>query len=334
MKRLIIAAVVLMVILPCLFAGGSQDGGEETKTYKFIYGCGDAVGSLNEKTNAKMVELLREKSNGQIEIDWYPGGQLGSHMEQIQSTMGGTQALFGAVGDWLSNWDKDFNLLSWGFTFRDRDHAQKFLQSDLYKKMTTKLEEEQNVKILGTVATDPRILFSKTPVKTLGDIENKKMRVPEIEAYLRLWEALGTRPTRVAWAEVYMGLKQGVVDACEGPVVAAYSNKFHEAAPYVTLTRHINSTFFIMMNGDAWKSLTPELQAVVQECADEALEYCGSESQKWVNEALDKMKAEGATLIEVDNIAEWQNKVQGATAAMEEKGMFSAGLVEQIQAIK
>ena len=333
MKRALVLGIICMVLATGIFAAGKQEA-PAGKTYKFVYGGSDAIGSLFDKSNAKMVELLKSKSNGQIQVDWFPGDQLGGDVDQIQSTIAGTQTFYGDVLDWLANWVKDFSVFGWGFTFRDREHLQKFLKSDTFKAMVSKMETQQKVKILGATATDSRILFSKTPVRTLKDIVDKKMRVPEIESYLRLWEALGTRPTRVTWAEVYMGLKQGVIDACEGPVTAAYAAKFHEAAPYVTLTRHLQSTYFIMMNGAAWDSLTPELKKVVQSAADEAIRYCDSEALKRQNDSLDKMKAEGATLITLDNIKEWQDKVKGATAAMEDKGLWPKGLVAEIQKIE
>lgn len=332
MKRVLIVLIAFFVLTGGLFAAGKQEA-PAAKTYKFVYGGSDAVGSLFDKSNAKMVELLKQKSNGQIQVDWFPGDQLGGDIDQIQSVISGTQTLYGDVLDWLANWVKDFSVLGWGFTFRDRDHLQKFLKSDLFKQMAGKMESQHRVKILGATATDPRILFCKTPVKSLNDIADKKMRVPEIESYLRLWEALGARPTRVTWAEVYMGLKQGVIEACEGPVTAAYAAKFHEAAPNITLTRHIQSTYYLLMNGAAWESLTPELKKVVQDCANEAISYCDGESEKRMNDSISKMKAEGATIIELGDIQAWQAKVKGATAAMEDKGLWPKGLVDAIQKI-
>lgn len=332
MRKVSVSLFLLLSLALGIFGAGKQEA--TTKTYKFVYGGSDAVGSLFDRSNFRMVELLRERSKGQIQVDWYPADQLGGDIDQIQSTIAGTQTFYGDVLDWLANWQKDFSVMGWGFTFRNREHLQKFLKSELFKEMIGKFEKEYKVKYLGGTATDPRILFSKTPVRSLKDIEGKKMRVPEIESYLRLWEALGTRPTRITWAEIYMALKQGVVEACEGPVTAAYAAKLHEAAPYVTLTRHIQSTFFIMMNGTAWERLTPELKKIVQDCANEAIAYCDSEALKRQNDSIEKMKAEGATIIELDNIREWQEKVRGATAAMEEKGLWSKGLVEKIQKIE
>jgi len=334
MKKGVVRFLFLVLAL-CMVFQVYGAGKKETavKTYKFVYGGSDAVGSLFDRTNFRMVELLRERGKGQFQVDWYPADQLGGDIDQIQSTIAGTQTFYGDVLDWLANWQKDFSVLGWGFTFRNREHLQKFLKSDLFKKMIGKFEKEHKVKYLGGTATQPRILFSKIPVRNLKDLEGQKMRVPEIESYLRLWEALGTRPTRVTWAEIYMALKQGVVEAAEGPVTAAYAAKLHEAAPNVTLTRHILSTYFIMMNGKTWESLTPELQKVVQEAADEAIRFCDSEALKMQNESIEKMKAEGATIIELQNIKEWQDKVREATNAMEDKGLWTKGLYDRIQKI-
>jgi tripartite ATP-independent transporter DctP family solute receptor len=329
--------LILVVVLLCaggIFAEGKQETKAAAKQYKFVYGGSDAVGSLFDQSNAKMAQLIREKSKGQITVDYFPADQLGGDIDQMQSIIAGTQTLYGDVLDWVANWVKDFSVLGWGFTFRDRDHLQKFLKTDTFKKMAGQFETQHKVKFLGATATDARILFSKTPVKTLEDLQGKKMRVPEIESYLKLWEALGTRPTRVTWAEVYMALRQGVIESCEGPTTAAYKAKMHEPAPNVTLTRHLQSTYYILMNGAAWEGLTPELQKVVQECANEAIAFCDSKAGEMEQESINKMKAEGATIHTLDNVKAWQDKVKPATAAMEEKGMWRKGLYDEIQQIK
>ncbi len=332
-KTLVFSLTALLCAAFAGFAGGKTEA-VESKQFKFIYGGSDTVGSLFDASNSRMVELLRRQGGGALTVDWFPADQLGGDVDQIQSVIAGTQTFYGDVLDWLANWEKDFSVLGWGFTFRDREHLQKFLKSDLFAGMAKQFETKHKVKILGATATDARIFFSKTPVKSLADLQNKKMRVPEIESYLRLWEALGTRPTRVTWAEVYMGLKQGVIDSCEGPTTASYQAKLHEAAPNVTLTRHLQSTFFILMNGAAWEKLPPEMQKIVQECATEALAFCDSQALKREQDSINKMKTEGATILTLDNVKEMQDRVKGATASMEEKGMWRKGLYEEIQRIQ
>ena len=132
--------------------------------------------------------------------------------------MQGSVHIYGDVLDWYANWVKDYAILAWGFTFRDADHMQKFLDSPTYAAMSEKLRKEQGLRILAAAPTQPRILFSKKPIGTLNDLNGVKMRVPEIKTYLTLWETLGTRPSRLAWGEIYLGLKTGVVEAAEGPI--------------------------------------------------------------------------------------------------------------------
>jgi len=325
-KQLIL--VFLLLVLVFAFSG------EADAKVKMIFGGSDAVGSLLDRSNKLFCEELQKRSNGEIEVSFYPADQLGGDIEQIQSTMAGTQHIYGDVLVWLANWMTDFNILGWGFTFRDKDHFSKFLASDLYKNMVADFEKQYKVKILGGIPTQPRVLFSKKPVGSLKDIENIKMRVPEIESYLRLWEAIGTRPTRVTWSEVYMALKQGVIDACEGPVSAAYAAKFHEAARNVTVTRHLMSTYFLMMNGAMYDSLGPQLKQKAQEAANAALQYMEKESDKETEKDLNKMESEGAKVVRSIDVKPWQKRVQSATATMEEKGLWRKGLYDEIQRIR
>jgi TRAP-type C4-dicarboxylate transport system substrate-binding protein len=211
---------------------------------------------------------------------------------------------------------------------------QKFLKSVGFKKMTDELEKNANIRILGATATESRTLLAKKPINTLDDLQNIKMRIPEIETYLRFWEALGTRPSRVTFAEVYMGLTQGVIDACEAATVAVYGMKWHEAARNVMLTHHIQSTYGVYINKGHWESLPLELQKIVQTAADEAVAYCSREALIQEQDVIKKMKAEGANVIEKINVKEWQDKVVPAIVAMEEKGMWRKGLYNEIQQIK
>jgi tripartite ATP-independent transporter DctP family solute receptor len=301
---------------------------------KLIFGGSDAVGSLLDRSNRLFIERFEQKSNGQVKVGFYPADQLGGDIDQIQSTMSGTQHLYGDVLVWLANWVPDFNILGWGFTFRDKDHFSKFLKSEIYKNMVAQFEKNHGVKVLSAVPTQPRILFSKKPVNSLKDMENVKMRVPEIESYLRLWEALGAKPTRVTWSEVYMALKQGVIDACEGPVSAAYAAKMHEPTGNVICTRHLMSSYFLMMNGEKFNSLSPELRQMAQEAADEATQFMYNEADQETEEVLNKMEQEGAQVVRSIDVQPWQDKVGAATAAMEEKGLWRKGLYEEIQKIR
>ena len=297
------------------------------------FGGSDAIGSLLDRQNALFTKLVNERAAGKVKINFIQGEQLGNDQQVIEQMIAGSVHIYGDVLDWYANWVKDFAIMGWGFTFRDANHLQKFTESAPYQKLADELRAKQGIRILAASATQPRIMFANKPIAKLEDIAGIKMRVPEIKVYVKLWETLGARPSRLAWAEVFLGLKSGVVDAAEGPVSAAFSAKFHEAAKHVIRTDHIFSSAHITINEKAYQELAPDLQKILVAAAQEAVTWAREESAKETGDALAKMAAAGATLHKIDTSA-IQGRSQAAVADMESEGAWSPGLWKAIQEIK
>jgi tripartite ATP-independent transporter DctP family solute receptor len=296
-------------------------------------GGSDSIGSLLDRQNALFTKLVNERAAGKLKINFIQGEQLGNDQQVIEQMIGGSVHIYGDVLDWYANWVKDFAIMGWGFTFRDPVHLEKFTQSAPYHKLAEELRAKQGIRILAASATQPRVMFANKPIATLADIAGIKMRVPEIKVYVKLWETLGARPSRLAWAEVFLGLKNGVVDAAEGPVSAAFAAKFHEAAKHIIRTDHIYSSAHITINEKAYQELSPDLRQLIETAAKEAVAWSRDQSAKDTDEALSKMAAAGATLHKIDASA-IQAKSRAAVADMEADGAWSPGLWQAIQDIK
>ena len=236
----------------CLTTAALLCGSAAQAQIALTLGGSDALGSILDRQNVRFTACVNDKAAGKLKVNFIQGEQLGSDVQVIEQMMQGSVQIYGDVLDWYANWVKDYAILAWGFTFRDADHMQKFLDSPTYAAMAEKLRKEQGLRILAAAPTQPRILFSKKPIGALADLNGVKMRVPEIKTYLTLWETLGTRPSRLAWGEIYLGLKTGVVEAAEGPISSAYSAKFHEAATNVIRTDHLMSSAHITVNDKAY----------------------------------------------------------------------------------
>ena len=320
-------AAGLLLALPLLLP--SPATAQKTLTL----GGSDSIGSLLDRQNALFTKLVNERAAGKLKINFIQGEQLGNDQQVIEQMIAGSVQIYGDVLDWYANWVKDFAIMGWGFTFRDAAHLQKFTESAPYQKLAEELRAKQGIRILAASATQPRVMFANKPITRLEDISGIKMRVPEIKVYVKLWETLGARPSRLAWAEVFLGLKNGVVDAAEGPVSAAYAAKFHEAVKHVIRTDHIYSSAHITINDKAFQELSPELQQILEAAAKEAVAWSRDQSAKDTDEALGKMAAAGATLHKIDASA-IQGKSQAAVADMEADGAWTRGLWQAIQDIK
>jgi TRAP-type C4-dicarboxylate transport system substrate-binding protein len=326
---IVIAAALLTVLLSL---PGPQAPAQAPE-FKLRFGGSDPGKGILDRATMKFVELSERNSNGRIKWDYFCCDQLGGDIAQIEQMMANSIQGYGDVLDWWANWVKEFAIFGWGFAFRDHDHFAKFLESATFKEMVEKLRTQNGLRILAAGPTEPRMVWSKRPITKLADMKDMKMRVPEIKAYLMVWETLATKPSRVTWGEVYLALKTGVVEAAEGPISATYGVKFHEAAPHGYLTNHIISSSHITMNERAYQSLPPDLRKVMEDAAKESVAFARTEAQKLADETLGKMRAEGAKIGTIDT-KPFQDRLREAVAKAEAEGLWPKGLWQKVQEVK
>ncbi|MBF2735698.1 MAG: TRAP transporter substrate-binding protein [Betaproteobacteria bacterium AqS2] len=307
-------------------------GGAAQADTKLVIAGSEATGSLLDRLAVKFDELLRSKSSGQIDTNLIRGQSLGNAQQVMEQHQAGSVDVMYSRLDWFTSSVPDFQVLSWGFTFRDRDHLQRFLESDVFDEMRQQAIDTMGVRIVAAGVDQPRILYTRNPVTSIDDVQGMKMRVPGIKAYLKLWETVGAVPTQVAWAEAFQALKTGVVDGAEADASGAYSQKFHQAVPHVTLTNHLMSSAEISINEAKWQSLSAQEQGWVQSAAREALAWMSAEAQTDAQKILDKMVAEGATIAPIDN-SPFADKAQAGVEELEAEGLWSKGLWQRIRAL-
>jgi len=297
-----------------------------------ILGGSDAIGSIIDRSNAHFTRLVNERARGRLQVNFIQGEQLGNDVQVIEQMMRGGVHIYGDVLDWYANWVKDLSVLAWGFTFRDNAHQQRFIDSPVFAPYAEELRTRHNIRVLAAAPSQPRVLFSKRPVGTPADLRGLKMRVPDIRAYLLLWQTLGTQPSRVAWGEVFLGLRTGVIDAAEGPLLSAMAARFHQAAPNVTRTDHVIAAYQISVNEQAFQRQAPEVRDVLVAAARETTAWHQEQSNKELDEGIALMQREGATVTAVDKGPFVRAALEGV-AQMERDNVWSAGLFERIQAL-
>lgn len=320
MKILSIFFVLLLTNISC--------GKKEIGTTLTLAGA-DAVGSLGDRTAQKLRDYVNEQDSG-LKINYIQGEALGSIQDVVDQQIQGSVDLVIVRPLWFSAFIDDFQILSWGFTFRDSNHMQKFFDSSIFKSWTEEIQNTLGLKVLGANVDQPRVMFSSKPIQTLDDIDNLKIRVPHIKAYLELWSGLGALPTQIAWSEAFLSLQTGVADAAEADIAGAMSQRFHIAAPYIMKTEHVFSGYSFTSNNEKYNFLTEEHKKILQDGVNYAFTYLKEQSQKESEELLQKMINEGAQVIDFDKDI-LRQAIQESTLRMENEGLWRKGLWKQIQ---
>jgi TRAP-type C4-dicarboxylate transport system substrate-binding protein len=131
-------------------------------------------------------------------------------------------------------------------------------------------------------------------------MEGMKIRVPNASLYKMFPEAVGANATPMAFAEVYLALQQGVVDAQENPLPTIQFKKFHEVQDYITLTGHITDALLTIVAGRMSDSMQEEDYATLMTVLSEAAVGASEDIRSSELELVEWFREQGVTVNEVD----------------------------------
>ena len=248
---IMMCSVILMCASPALMAYT----GEGQKALILKIGSEIPANDPMSQAPIRFAERMTQRSNGKIQITYFPDSQLGKWQQMLESVKTGSLAMmYSPAGG-----SKEFYVIQLPFLFRDLDHAVKVMDGDIREEWAKRHLEKTGIYIFGwQFGGWQSMFFAKTPVRTPADMKGMKFRIPQDKIFVETFEALGARPTPIPFAELYLALRQGVAEGLAMPTQPVVATKFWEVLKYGTLTHHMISAFLIHLNGDVWTSLTPE----------------------------------------------------------------------------
>lgn len=302
--------------------------------YVLTIGHGSAVDSLEDQAVNIIAEKAAELSDGRIELQVFPAEQLGNFASMMESTSNGSQDLVWGDLTWLGNVVPDLQILSMAYCFRDQDHINAFMDSEVGAELRQELLDATNIKLLNYHANSlPRVAVSKEKIESIDDFVGLKMRVPGIPIFVDVWTQMETKPTSVSWGEVYLALQQNVVEAMECGYEFVYSGKFYEVAPNVTLTNHVRGLRGMLINNDSFNDLPEDIQEILYQAGVAGEEFYNAELVKIETEHTELLLDAGVSITEVD-LTPYQEKMAPLVERLESEGFWSAGLYAKIQEIQ
>lgn len=252
---------------------------------------------------AAFKEKVEELSSGQITIEVHYAGELGSENTVLDSMLAeeDTVQIARISAFALNRFGAEKSvLLSLPYTFESHEHFWNFAKSDLAQELLNDSADELPVRGLFYGEEGFRHFFTVDEIKSYQDLEGKKIRVSDDPIMNGMVESLGGTPALVDFPELYDALGNGKVDAAEQPIPNYMTNGFSEAAPYLLLDGHTLGIIEIIISDSAWDKLSEEQQSIIMEAAEYAQTVDQYVAQEAENRALDLLKSDGVTIIEVD----------------------------------
>lgn len=244
---------------------------------------------------------VKQKTNGRIDIQVFPGGQLGSGKDMMESVSAGalqfTTDGAGALGAFLPA----LTLVEAPYLWRDAAHLAKVKDTPIFARMNEELSAKRGMRMLNVTYYGKRHLTTgNKAVRTPADMVGFKLRVPPVDVFQAMADAWGAKATPIAFPELYLALSQGAVDGQENPLPTIQSGKFFEVQKFLVLTEHIITPRMIIVNDGFWKSLPAADRSLLQAAFDAGAAWQDKELLGQEANLVATLKGAGMTVIEPD----------------------------------
>ena len=226
-------------------------------------------GSLEDSAAREFKKYIEEKSNKNITIHLFPGGQLGSEGHMTEQCQFGTTEMV-AVGEIAAvNAAPEYaTIMRVPYLFDSYAHLETYLNSkmgDTGKTIMDILRERRGLRTLGYYNRGARQLTANKAVRSVEDLKHLSLRVPDVAVQVAAWRMTGAIPTAISAGELYLSLNQGLVNAQENPVDFIKGYALNEVQSHIMETNHNYGMRWILINDKIYQSLTDQQKAVLED---------------------------------------------------------------------
>lgn len=248
--------------------------------------------------------LLDERTNGEMRVRVYPGGQMGAEKDTLEIAVFGGLDITRVNLAPINSIVPETIVLALPFLFRDIAHARSIFDGEIGRKVLDAMLPH-GLRGLCYYDSGARSFYNtKRPVYSPDDLAGMKIRVQNSDIYVAMIQALGANPTPIPYGEVYQALVQGVVDGAENNYPSYESSRHFEAAQNYSLTRHVMAPEVLLASRRSWDAMSSEEQNYLQTAASDSVAVMRELWDARVEVSKERVLSRGVKVIEdVDHSA-------------------------------
>ncbi|HET7633848.1 MAG TPA: DctP family TRAP transporter solute-binding subunit [Burkholderiales bacterium] len=311
MKRLLLFAVALLGTSLCLAVPA------QAQKYRAQYRLSTVLPASYPwgRAGELWAKLVKEKTDGRINIKMYPGVSLvgGDQTREFTAIRQGVIDL--AIGSTI-NWSpqiKQLNLFSMPFLMPDYKAIDALTHGKVGQDIFTVLEKHGVVPLAWGENGYRELSNSKHAIHTPADMKGMKFRVVGSPIFIDMFTALGANPTQMSFADAQPALSSGAVDGQENPLSVFVNAKMWTLNQhYLTLWHYTADPLIFVVNKRVWDSWTPQDQKAVREAAIAAGAANIKDARKGIqppdDSVLKEIEAKGVTVTQLTDAQREQFK--------------------------
>ena len=240
---------------------------------------------------------IKKLTKGKYDIEVFPASTLGKETDINQGMTLGTVDMIISGPSFAARSYPRLGVADYPFIFRDADHLLAYSKSPVFAEMVDEFRKKTGIQILAYTYYGARQTTSNRPFTDCAGMKGLKIRVPDVPAYMATPKACGANPTPIAFAEVYLALQTGTVEAQENPLTTIEAKKFYEVQKAIMMTSHIVDGLTTQVAPHVWNKLTEPEKKIFTDVTREAAARATTQIKKREAELADEFKKKGLQIV-------------------------------------
>jgi tripartite ATP-independent transporter DctP family solute receptor len=293
--------VVLLIVMALLLLCSSLVSAQAKYVLKFNH-----VLSPNEPYHQGFLnwaERVKERTNGEVEIQVFHSAQLGVEEDIIEQIRQGVNVGQNTDSARLGNYIPDIAVMNGPYFVNSIEEVKKLNEIPTIKKWNEELATEYGLKVLSFYWVQGfRHFMTNKPIKSPEDLKGLRVRTPPAPIWSESVRALGAVPTAINFGEIYTAVQQKAADGAELVYANIFGANLFEVLKYVSETKHFLLINFEVISAKWFNSLPEEYQKIlVEECDKAGLETSYSMEEE-IPDYRRRAEEKGMTIIPTEEI--------------------------------
>lgn len=247
----------------------------------------------------KVAELVAERTDGAVEFQIFPQGQLGQQREMTEGVQLGTLEATVAPAAFLGGFNPAISILDIPFLLPEDEEKAQALRAGAFGQALCDSFDTRGVECLMLWPNGRKNFTSSKPIAGMEDFSGQKFRVMDSNILIEQFNALGASAIALPFGELYTSLQTGVVDGQENPLDTIRAMKFYEVQDHLVLSNHGAMEDVILFNTAFWNGLPENYQTIIVDAFREVIPDLIAHKQAAVAASLEEIKAAGVTVHEL-----------------------------------
>ncbi|WP_320939933.1 DctP family TRAP transporter solute-binding subunit [Lysinibacillus capsici] len=311
-KVLFLNLCFLTILIGCQQQTYPTDNEQLSHEEQIVIRFSHVVGENTPKGMAaiKFAELIKERSNGHVEIQVFPNGVLYKDGEEMNALLRGDIQMIAPAISKITTFVPEWSVMDLPYAFKNAQEVHTYVESEVGQSLMKRLNKHNLISMGVWDSGFKQLSNSIRPIQNLTDLQGLRMRIMPSDILAEQFSIAGAYPRRIDFNTVFHQLQKGNVDGQENTLTNITSKNLHSLQDYLTISNHGYLGYLLLMNNEFWNSLPKNVQELLIDTLEEVQTWEWQQAENLSAERLQEMEACQCIQIHYlteEEIEDWEN---------------------------